>query len=131
MSQLKEMGKQRLGAIREEMRKRDLAALIIYSQRRGHVPYVSGYRPNYHTNWAFIVLPLVGEPALLIKFGFDLSRAVSMSWISDIRTSRTEDLAGMFLECCEIINQMKLQRARIGLEISGSISTNESDTAPG
>jgi len=118
MSQIKDLGKQRLDTIRDEMRKRDLAALIIYSQRRGHVPYVSGYRPNYHTNSAFIVLPLEGEPALLIKFGFDLSRAASMSWISDIRTSSTEDLAGMFLECREIISQMKLQQARIGLVAS-------------
>jgi len=118
MLQTKDLGRQRLDAIRSEMRKRDLAALIIYSQKRGHVPYVSGYRPNYHTNSAFVVLPLEGEPALLIKFGFDSSRAASISWFSDIRASGTEDLAGMFLECCEIINQMKLQRARIGLVAS-------------
>src|SRR4051794_19451518 len=118
MLQIKDLGRQRLDAIRSEMRKRDLAALIIYSQKRGHVPYVSGDRPNYHTNSAFVVLPLEGEPALLIKFGFDSSRAASISWFSDIRASGTEDLAGMFLECCEIINQMKLQRARIGLVAS-------------
>ena len=68
MKQNPNEGLRRLEAIRNQMRAEKLDALLIYSQRRGHVAYVSGYRPNYHTNSAFIVLPSEGEPALLIKF---------------------------------------------------------------
>ncbi len=112
------VGRQRMDTIRDQMRNRNLDALLIYSQRRGHVSYVSGYHPNYHTNSAFIVLPREEEPVLIIKFGFDLTRAASTSWISDVRSSNQESQEGMVQICHDILSEKKLAKARIGLVAS-------------
>ena len=115
MSQLHEEGRRRLDIIRDQMRTRNLDALLIYSQRRGHVSYVSGYHPNYHTNSAAIVMPAREAPVLMVKFGFDLARARSVSWIEDVRPSKQESQDGMVQTCHEVLREKNLERARIGL----------------
>ncbi len=109
---------QRLENIRRGMTGCSLDALIVFSQRRGHVRYVSGYNPNYHTNSALALLPLKGEPILWIKFPFDLSRAKAMSWFQDVRVSPYEDNCAMVPECAEAIRQLHLERGHIGLVAS-------------
>ena len=109
---------QRLENIRREMTVRGLDALIIFSQRRGHVRYVSGYNPNYHTNSALVLLPLKEEPILWIKFTFDLSRAKAMSWFRDVRVAPCEDNCALVTECAKAICQLHLERAHIGLVAS-------------
>ncbi|MBM3775465.1 MAG: aminopeptidase P family protein, partial [Acidobacteria bacterium] len=111
---VKPLAKQRLQSVRDRMQARQLDALIVYSQRRGHIPYLSGYRPNYHTNSAFLVLPLEGEPAMLIKFGFDMPRARSQSWIDDIRPGHSEDACFLFREFAGILEEKGLRGARLG-----------------
>ena len=96
------------------MAARQLDALIVYSQRRGHIAYLSGYRPNYHTNSAFMVLPRDGDPALLIKFGFDMPRARTLSWVEDIRAGHSEDARCLFAEFAEILTEKGLRDARLG-----------------
>jgi Xaa-Pro aminopeptidase len=105
---------QRVQNIRKQMKKRNFEVLFIYSQRRGHVTYVSGYRPNYHTNSAVVVLPLERDPIMWVKFPFDVSRARTMSWFDDIRGSISEDSLKMFSECGEAIRSLGLGRSRIG-----------------
>lgn len=107
--------KERLSKIRNGMRHRNLDALFIYSRKRSHVAYVSGYRPNYYTNSAIVVLPLDGEPVLWIKFPFDLRRARAMSWFSDIRASVSEEQERIVSQCAEAIRAYGLERSRIGL----------------
>jgi Xaa-Pro dipeptidase len=106
---------QRIDALRDQMRSERLDVLLIYSQKRGHVPYISGYRPNYHTNSAFIIFPLDDQPVLLIKFGFDAARARELSWIKDIRAGESECLRGQIRECRGILEEKKLEQGRIGL----------------
>jgi Xaa-Pro aminopeptidase len=115
---------QRLKNIREQMKQRNLDVLFIYSQKRGHVPYVSGYRPNYHTNSAVVVLPLKGEPMLCVKFAFDLPRAKAVSWFSDIRYSRSESTAKMFVQCAEEIRSLGLDRSRVGT-VASDLASDE------
>ena len=107
--------KDRLSALRNSMRRRNLDVLLIFSQKRGHVAYVSGYRPNYHTKSAIIFLPLEGDPILWIKFPFDLSRARAMSWFNDTRASVSEEPERMVAQCAEAIRARGLERSRIGL----------------
>src|ERR1700735_519664 len=85
------LASERLSEVRSQMRSRNLDALLVYSQKRGHIAYLSVYRPNYHTNSAFLLIPLEDEPVLQIKFGFDLPRARKLSWVEDIRTGQSED----------------------------------------
>src|ERR1700687_2129357 len=97
----------RLEIARSHMRQRNLDGFVVFSQRRAHVAYLSGYRPNYHTNNAFLVLPLEGGPTLPIKYGLDIPRARSMSWVQDIRPGHTEDIRCLFFECAEILEEKK------------------------
>ena len=106
---------ERVRNIREQMEKRGLDVLFIYSQRRGHVPYVSGYRPNYHTNSAVIVLPLDRDPVMWVKFAFDLPRARKVSWIEDIRASKSESAAQMVASCADEMRSLGFARSRVGV----------------
>jgi Xaa-Pro aminopeptidase len=114
-SEIRVEGSQRLNAIRTLMRERDLDALLIYSQKRGHVAYVSGYVPNYHTNSAVVIMPLDREPVLLIRFGFDLPRARTLSWFRDIRTVDATHPGGFLQQCFQTAAEMNLTSAKIGL----------------
>jgi Xaa-Pro aminopeptidase len=118
----------RLDIARDHMRQRNLDALVVYSQRRAHIAYLSGYRPNYHTNSAFLVLPLVDEPVLLIKFGFDMPRARSMSWVRDIRPGHSEDVRCLFFECAEIFKEKKLSQGRLGWVTADDVADEMSHT---
>jgi Xaa-Pro aminopeptidase len=109
---------ERIRLIRAQMKPRGLEALIIYSQRRGHVCYVSGYRPNYHTNSAVVLLPAAGELALWIKFPFDMPRAKASSWIEDIRPSAREENEHLLTQCAEEIRSRGLERSRLGVVAS-------------
>src|SRR5580704_13414425 len=106
--------KQRLAAVRDEMRSRELDALLVYSQKRGHVAYLSGYRPNYHTNSALLLMPREDDPVLQVKFGFDLSRAREISWVSDIRPGHSEDAVRLLGEFIAVVKEKGLQNARLG-----------------
>jgi Xaa-Pro aminopeptidase len=123
-SEIRVEGSQRLNAIRTLMRERDLDALLIYSQKRGHVAYVSGYVPNYHTNSAVVIVPLDGEPVLLIRFGFDLPRARTLSWFRDIRTVDPTHPGGFLQQCFQTAAEMNLTSAKIGL-VAGDDTVDE------
>ncbi len=107
--------RERITNIRTLMRRQNLEALLIFSQKRGHATYVSGYFPNYHTNSAIVFLPLEGEPILWTKFPFDLPRAKAASWFSDIRGSVSEGLEGMVSQCADEVRARGFGRSKIGL----------------
>jgi Xaa-Pro aminopeptidase len=131
--------RERIATIRSRMRRQNLEALLIFSQKRGHATYVSGYFPNYHTNSAIVFLPLEGEPILWIKFPFDLPRARAASWFSDIRGSVSEGMEGMVSQCADEVRARGFDRSRIGLvgtdlavdELSSSLCAHLAKFLPG
>ena len=82
---------ERLKSIREAMLRQKFDALVVFSQKRSHITYLSGYYPNYHTNAALMLITAERDPTLWIKFAFDLPRAKATSWLEDIRTSASYD----------------------------------------
>lgn len=113
---------QRLSRTRQDMAGLGLNALLVYSWKRGQVRYISGYKPNYVANVAMVVIPAKGEPALLIRFPFDLERARKMSWLSDIRGSG--DFPGLARDFQTILRERGETIGRIGL-ISGDFVVDE------
>jgi Xaa-Pro dipeptidase len=83
----------RLKGIRARMVEHELDALLIYSWKRGQVRYLTGYTPDYIANVAAVVFPLEGEPAMFIRFPFDLERARLTCWFENVRASG--DLSGI------------------------------------
>ena len=123
--------KERIQAVQASMKDRNLDALLVYSQRRGQITYLSGYRPNYHTNSAFLCLPREGDPVMLIKFGFDMPRARAMSWVQDIRPGHSEDARCLFSEFAGILAERGLNRARLGWVASDETIDEMSSTLYG
>ena len=109
---------QRLANVRREVNASKLDALIVFSQKRSHVRYLSGYHPNYHTHSALLLLPLKQDPILWIKFGFDLARAKAASWIKDIRVAERETNNSLVTGCAKAVRDLNLEKARIGIVAS-------------
>jgi Xaa-Pro aminopeptidase len=105
--------RRRLTAIRARMAGQTLDALLIYSWKRGQVRYLTGYTPNYVANVAAVVLPLDGDPAMFIRFPFDLERARRACWFKDVRASG--DVSGIGRDVARHLHQSGLGGARIGL----------------
>jgi len=79
--------RKRKEALQAQMGRDGLDVLLVYGWKRGQIRYFSGYYPNYVANVALVVLPRVGEPAMFIRFPFDLERAQRESWIKHIAAS--------------------------------------------
>lgn len=79
--------RKRKEALQAQMGRDGLDVLLVYGWKRGQIRYFSGYYPNYVANVALVVLPRVGEPAMFIRFPFDLERAQRESWIEHIAAS--------------------------------------------
>jgi Xaa-Pro aminopeptidase len=99
--------------LRAEMALRNLDALLFYGWKRGQIFFISGYYPNYIANVAIVLLPRADEPALRIRFPFDLDRVKTESWIKDVGSSgNVLNLAKDLADVCE---RKGLASARIGL----------------
>jgi Xaa-Pro dipeptidase len=105
--------RRRLSAIRARMADQELDALLIYSWKRGQVRYLTGYAPNYVANVAAVVLPAEGDPAMFIRFPFDLKRARRACWFEDVRASG--DVSGIGRDVARHLRDCRLDGARIGL----------------
>jgi Xaa-Pro dipeptidase len=105
----------RIGAIKEEMKDRGLQALIVFSQvilgEKGAVRYISNYR--LLTRKDYLVLPLAGDPVLIVPtFGQQIS-AMKASWIKDVRSGGETE--GMIHEVAGKIKTDGLQKGAIGI----------------
>ncbi|HEX2964652.1 MAG TPA: Xaa-Pro peptidase family protein [Syntrophorhabdaceae bacterium] len=105
----------RVDAVKKEMRANGLQSLIIFSQvvlgDKAAVRYISDYR--LLTRKDYLVLPLTGEPMLVVPtLGQKLS-ALQVSWIQDIRSGG--DTGGMVREIAAKIRQDGHENAVIGI----------------
>ena len=117
----KEMAR-RIGAVREGMKESGLRALIVFSTvvlgEKAAVRYLSNYR--LLTRKDYMVLPLEGEPALVVATLNHQKGASAASWIQDIRWSATPE--GMITEVAGKIKACGLEMGTIGIVgLSGSI----------
>jgi Xaa-Pro aminopeptidase len=105
----------RIGAIKEKMKGKGLQALIVFSQvilgEKGAVRYISNYR--LLTRKDYLVLPLAGDPVLIVPTLGQQISAKKASWIQDVRCgSGTE---GMILEVAEKLKRDGHKKGAIGI----------------
>jgi Xaa-Pro dipeptidase len=105
----------RIGLIKEGMTERGLKTLIVFSQvvlgEKAAVRYISNYR--LLTRKDYLVLPLSGDPMLVVPtLGQKLS-ALQVSWIQDVRSGG--DTHGMIREITEKIRKDGNENAPIGI----------------
>ncbi len=105
----------RVEAIRGRMQKEGLETLIVFSQvilgEKGAVRYISNYR--LLTRKDYLVLPLTGDPMMVVPTLGQQISALQVSWIKDIRCSA--DTAGMIHEVADKIRADRNENATIGV----------------
>ncbi len=90
----------RVAAIQLELRKRDLAGLVIVSVEGYDTRYVAGHAPGV------LLIAEAGEPILFAP-------GRPSTWLKDVRQER--DLESMLTRCAEQLSELKADRAAIAI----------------
>jgi Xaa-Pro dipeptidase len=111
----------RVTRVRRTMAERGLAALILHSPE--NICYLSGFHtPGYY--WLqFLVVPLEGDPVLIVR-SLERWSVNVFSWLDPDKTvvyADTEDPIAALLGVCR---RLRLDRARIGLEMDSFFLPN-------
>lgn len=110
----KEMAR-RIGAVREAIGEAGLGGLIVFSQvvlgEKAAVRYLSNYR--LLTRKVYMVLPMAGEPTLVVATLNHKVGAAAASWIRDIRCGTTTE--AMIREVAAAISAGGLEKGAIGI----------------
>jgi len=105
----------RIAAVREGMVRSHLSGLIVSSQvvlgEKAAVRYLSGYR--LLTRKDYLVLPLSGDPCLIVPTLGQQKTALETSWIKDVRCGG--DTPGIIHQVAEKINVSGIERETIGV----------------
>ena len=107
--------KRRLDEITSRMKEDGFDALIVFSQVQtgyaGAVRYVS----NYHltTRKEYLVLPLSGDPVLIVPTIGQQFNAKRHSWIKDVRSGG--EAQGMIREVVKVLRASRLETGTVGM----------------
>jgi Xaa-Pro aminopeptidase len=105
----------RVESIREKMSDEGLDTLFVFSQvilgEKGAVRYISDYR--LLTRKDYLVLPLSGDPIMVVPTLGQKISALQVSWIKDIRSGG--ETAGMIREVAEKIKSAGNEDATVGI----------------
>jgi Xaa-Pro aminopeptidase len=111
---------QRHRAVRTEMEKRNLDALLFYgciamgnSQGQVNLQYVARYAAVIET---YLLFPANGEPTMFLAVPYHIPNARAISYVQDIRSGNALQNA------TARIKELKLDRARIGIVGPGATS---------
>lgn len=114
--------RQRVMKLQQAMSAHGLDALLVYGWKRNHVRYLTGYYPNYIANVAMVAVPRAGDPAMRIRFPFDLERARRESWLVDVAASG--ELMKLVEDSAAVLRGLGLAEGRIGL-VTGDRTIDE------
>jgi Xaa-Pro dipeptidase len=107
--------KRRVKAIREKMSDEGIDTLIVFSQvilgEKGAVRYISDYR--LLTRKDYLVLPLSGDPMMVVPTLGQQISALQVSWIKDIRFGGETE--GMIREVAEKVKEVSNEDAMVGI----------------
>jgi Xaa-Pro aminopeptidase len=103
----------RVDKVRALMAQKDIDALLV--TEIPNVCYLSGFDTFVPNNFACLLLPAVGEPALQVA-EFEIPGALLNSWVNDVRATRFNDPDATIAEFSAILGEHRLDGKRIGLE---------------
>ncbi len=110
-----ELFQSRLNAVREEMGRRNLDALVVYGDNYSFADlcYLTNYFPKVRGGIA--VVPGDGAISMLLNIGSrDVPFAKTLTWVADVRASNLVGADG-----AKLLKEKGLEKARIGLVDSG------------
>lgn len=107
--------KRRVSEIRKEMTSEGFDALVIFSSvllgHKGACRYISNYR--LMTRKQYLVLPMTGEPTIVVPTLGQEMRAREASWIKDVRSGG--DTVGMVREVASALKSAHSGAGKIGI----------------
>ncbi|MGH7793450.1 MAG: M24 family metallopeptidase [Candidatus Binatia bacterium] len=110
-----ELFQSRLSAVREEMTRRNLDALVIYGDNYSFADlcYLTNYFPKVRGGVA--VVPRDGAISMLLNIGSrDVPFATTLTWVEDVRASNQVGSDG-----AKLLKEKGLEKANVGLADSG------------
>jgi Xaa-Pro aminopeptidase len=110
-----ELFQSRLNAVREEMARRNLDALVIYGDNYSFADlcYLTNYFPKVRGGIA--VVPRQGALSMLLNIGSrDVPFAKTLTWVEDVRASNLVGADG-----ANLLKEKGFEKAKIGLVDSG------------
>jgi len=110
-----ELFQSRLNAVREDMTRRNLDALVIYGDNYSFADlcYLTNYFPKVRGGIA--VVPRDGAISMLLNIGSrDVPFAKTLTWVADVRASNLVGADG-----AKLLKEKGFEKARIGLVDSG------------
>ena len=110
-----ELFQSRLNAVREEMARRNLDALVIYGDNYSFADlcYLTNYFPKVRGGIA--VVPRDGAISMLLNIGSrDVPFAKTLTWVDDVRASNLVGADG-----AKLLKEKGFEKAKIGLVDSG------------
>jgi Xaa-Pro aminopeptidase len=105
----------RLNAVREEMARRNLDALVIYGDNYSFADlcYLTNYFPK--VRGGITVVPRAGAISMLLNIGSrDVPFAKTLTWVEDVRASNLVGADG-----AKLLKEKGFEKAKIGLVDSG------------
>jgi Xaa-Pro aminopeptidase len=114
--------RERLRRARESLQAHDLDAMLVFGSAGGNadpIRYLAGYVHVFPGASSLLVLPVEGEPVLLIDQPWHLAEAAKMAWIEDVRgfpNPARRWLAGQLeATVANTFAEARLERGRIGV----------------
>lgn len=112
----------RIERVRRFLSDAQFDALLVFGSA-GSLPeparYLAGYVHVFPTASSFLLIPVAGDPLLLIDQGWHLDEARSMSWIQDIRVFPNANRRWLYDEMRTVLHgalrERGLERARIAI----------------
>jgi Xaa-Pro dipeptidase len=102
----------RLASVREGMRRRNLAALVLFSPE--NLFYLLGYESIGNSSFQLAVIPESSEPRLLVR-ELEQSGAAQTSWIDSVPVT-VSDGQDPVEAAVELLKALRLDRERVGFE---------------
>ena len=120
-----EVFQRRLNAVREEIARLNLDALVIYGDNYSFADlcYLTNYFPKVRGGIA--VVPRDGAISMLLNIGSrDVPFAKTLTWVDDVRASNQLGSDG-----AKLLKERGLEKAKVGLMDSGQgLKTNGADS---
>ncbi len=101
----------RLAKIRQALAERGLDGLLVHTPE--NIYYLTGYHTPGYYRYQTCLVPLEGEPVLLVR-GFEYPNVEYLSWLE--RGERYEDTEDYIDRTVQVLRECRLDEARVGVE---------------
>src|SRR5437868_13376144 len=102
---------ERVAAVRRDLAGRGLDGMLVHTPE--NIYYLTGYHTPGYYRYQTCIVPLEGEPVLLVR-GFELLNVEVLSWLE--RSEHYQDTEDYVATTAQTLAELGLDAARLGVE---------------